>query len=565
VSCWPWVGKGILNSFPWDQIWTKQGVACGGGFAFAPVSSTLAHLAHYMESPIVGSLSLRWKVLHVLENAREVQHKSMVFNIAPNPGVFSQFGVSPDQSYVPQVLQPTIVYHQAIRRLLKQRAAIRLDQVRFPYRLEVPKLKTDISFTLQARLYQPNILSLTIAFSSVPVSTSAGTLIGIQDLHDLKPVSDIVRWTIGMVETLSQDPGGQDRGYRAKPLVRLQVNVSPDRFQTEIDHYLPEYVGILIRNRGYERMQPEIVTRLLEKNAEFNVKSSDELLLIDKQGILFVSGETSPVPDRETPRRLSKVHDLTELALVFGSFLDRFRSLRSRKEPLADFLLHKISPWILNPDATLANSVTNRQMWRLFLLEFGLTEKLTVATRDLPASFEHNRPYVDLLEHEWWKRDDVGLFLSDGFAGFRGVPLVFIKDNELRKLIIADYEEARRSLTARNYKSTILLCGSSIEALLTSVVLDSNIPGLNREKLLQSFTLAALIELAQKHNIIAEKTLLLHLESLRLYRNMIHPGVQIRKSIDPDESRARIALETVNLLIRELNRWANTAAPAVNA
>lgn len=513
-------------------------------------------------SPIIGNLGLRWKALHEFDSIQVIPRENIVFNFAPNPGVFSQFRLQPDHSYVPRVLQPTVVYHQAIRRLLKRRTGVDLGQARFPYRINVPKLASDVSVTLQTRLYPPNILSITVVLSPVQFSMSTESLIRIQDLQDLKPISDIVRWTIGLVETLTPNPSDGDHSFRSKPLVQLLPTLRSDQFREEIEQHFPEYVGILIRNLHYDHMQPGIVERILEKNAVLNVKSTRELLLLDKQGLLFLSADTSPIHQRSAQKRLSKAFDLMELALVFSSYLDRFRSLRVQQEPLADFLLHKMSPLILNPDAVLAESVTNREMWHLLLKEFGLREKLAMATKDLSASFAQNRSYLELMVQGWWKRDDLGAILSDRLAQLKGLQLAFIADDDLRNLIAADYEEAGRSLAARNYKSTILLSGSIVEALLTSVLLDSRIPGLSREKLLGSYVLADLIDAAQKADILSDKILVLHLDSLRHYRNLIHPGVQIRKSVDPNESRARIAFETVNLLIRELNRWTAKMATA---
>jgi hypothetical protein len=96
-----------------------------------------------MESPITAKLGLRWKALHILEREPVALSDNIIFKLAPNPGKFSQFGVPPNDNYVPQVLDPTIVYHQAVRRLLKQRG-VKLEEARFPYRLNLESLKSDV-------------------------------------------------------------------------------------------------------------------------------------------------------------------------------------------------------------------------------------------------------------------------------------------------------------------------------------------------------------------------------------------------------------------------------------
>jgi hypothetical protein len=518
-------------------------------------SSTLAHLAPIMpvDSAITGDLLLQWKALSLLKETPLIDGNNVLFKVQGNPGVFTQFGVSPDRSYIPLLFKPNIAYHHAIRTLLKRRFGSTLDQLQYPYRIFVPRLNAEVSFALQIRLYLPNILVMTAKLSKIPVQLSTESLIRIQDLQDLPPISDIIRWTIGMVETFGHQSGFSPNGFRAKPLMYVRTSLSSSQFETEIAEHTAEYVGIVIRNLQYRRMNAAITQKVIEKSSPLRVKSSDELLLVDKQGIFDISADSGGFPDQHLRRRLSRLHDLMEVSLVFTSFLDNFRSLRARQEDLADFLISRISPWITNSDAVLGESVTNRLAWHLLLDEFGLRAKLTAATEGLSVALDEKRPYFDQVDDGWWETTELTSILSKQLAALKGLQLGFIDDQELRALVIADYEEARRSLAARNYKSVILLCGSIIEALLTDTLAKVNIPGLTRSKLLKH-DLADLIHEAEQQNVINDKMLIMHLQPIRHYRNMIHPGVQVRKSIEPDRSRAQIAMETVNLLIRELKR-----------
>ncbi len=243
-----------------------------------------------------------------------------------------------------------------------------------------------------------------------------------------------------------------------------------------------------------------------------------------------------------------------ELAMVYATYLDGYRSLRANSEDFADFILYKTWPWVRNSDAVLAASVTNRHVWSLLSDEFSLRSKMETATQNLPRSFEEKRAYLQQLEPGWWKSPDFKFLLAKTAAQARGLQLAFLRDEELKHLILEDYEEARRSLSAKNYKATILLCGSVAEAALTSAIADRNIQGLEREKLLKDFNLSKLIDAGRTHGLLTDQTLFQLLEPLRQYRNIIHPGVQLRKSITADQPRAQIAFETVNLLFRELNR-----------
>jgi len=517
----------------------------------SPTSPTFMHV----ESTITGDLTLQWKALSLLKEPPPIDGDSVLFKVRGNPGAFTQFGVSPDRNYIPLLFKPNIAYHHAMRTLLKRRFESNLEQLQYPYRIFVPRFKEEVSFALQIRLYPPNILVMTAKLSKVPVQLSAESLIRIQDLQDLPPISDIIRRTIGMVETLDHHSGLSQNGFRAKPLIHIRTPLSSSQFEVEVAEHTTEYVGIVIRNLQYRRMNAAVTQGVIEKSSPLGVKSSDELLLVDKQGILDISANSGEASDQHLQRRLSRFHDLMELAVVFSSFLDNFRSLRARQEDLADFLISRISPWIVNSDAVLAESVTNRSAWRLLLNEFGLQAQLTAATEGLAAAFDEKRPYFDQVDRGWWETTELTSILSKRLAALKGLQLGFIDDRELRELVIVDYEEARRSLAARNYKSVILLCGSIIEALLADALAQANKPGLTRAKLL-NYGLADLIREAEQQEIINDKVLIMHLEPIRHYRNMIHPGVQVRKSIEPDRSRAQIAMETANLLIKELKRSA---------
>ncbi|GAG36624.1 unnamed protein product, partial [marine sediment metagenome] len=79
------------------------------------------------------------------------------------------------------------------------------------------------------------------------------------------------------------------QSFRYEPAMYLDNVCSPAQFPNHVRDSFSRYVGILIRNRDYELMDKEISRRILEKNRELNLKSSQELLLIDKQGLLYAT------------------------------------------------------------------------------------------------------------------------------------------------------------------------------------------------------------------------------------------------------------------------------------
>jgi hypothetical protein len=161
--------------------------------------------------------------------------------------------------------------------------------------------------------------------------------------------------------------------------------------------------------------------------------------------------------------------------------------------------------------------------------------------------------YFDKFASDWWDESDFAYLIARRMEESKELHLGFLANEELKRLVLEDFAEARCSFHSRNYKATILLCGSIAEAILTAVIDKARLPGISTQKLYRDFGLSRLIDVAQEHGLIRDKSLLLLLQPLRHYRNIIHPGVQVRKSLSPDSSKARIALEIVNLLVKDLN------------
>lgn len=61
-----------------------------------------------------------------------------------------------------------------------------------------------------------------------------------------------------------------------------------------------------------------------------------------------------------------------------------------------------------------------------------------------------------------------------------------------------------------------------------------------------------MIEVAVKENLINGGVATLS-HSVREYRNLIHPGVEVRKGIKVEPEEAKIAMNVLDMLIRELS------------
>lgn len=133
---------------------------------------------------------------------------------------------------------------------------------------------------------------------------------------------------------------------------------------------------------------------------------------------------------------------------------------------------------------------------------------------------------------------------------------LFINDNELRKIIERDYSEIQRAFVAQCWKSVIIMCGSAMEAILLDLLKQDEEKAKSSQKApgetsLGKWSLNNLIEVAIDLKLVTEGIAKLS-HPVREYRNIIHPGNEIRNKIDFDKEEARIAIEVLNILHRDL-------------
>lgn len=131
----------------------------------------------------------------------------------------------------------------------------------------------------------------------------------------------------------------------------------------------------------------------------------------------------------------------------------------------------------------------------------------------------------------------------------------FITNTDLRKIIERDYQEIQRGIISGNWKSTIILSGGAIETILLNILLDNSEPALTSEKApseadLNKWHLNDLIEVALELNLVSPQVASLS-HTVRSYRNLIHPGVELRLGLSVEPEEAKIALQVLNILIRE--------------
>lgn len=126
----------------------------------------------------------------------------------------------------------------------------------------------------------------------------------------------------------------------------------------------------------------------------------------------------------------------------------------------------------------------------------------------------------------------------------------FISDEKFRSILIRDFEELNKCLEAKATKSVLILSGSIIESILTDYL--SNFPSdqFNTKSVL-NMELKDLIHNAFEMELISESTKDLS-TVIKNFRNLIHPGREIRKNEKFDFDSAIVAKSLLNIVLKEI-------------
>ena len=138
----------------------------------------------------------------------------------------------------------------------------------------------------------------------------------------------------------------------------------------------------------------------------------------------------------------------------------------------------------------------------------------------------------------------------------------FVKNERIRSIVERDDQEVHRANNSQCWKSVIILCGGAIEAILLDLLEQhesralsaSNAPRASKGgdvKPLGRWDLSDLITVAVELVLVGGGLGKLS-HSVREYRNLVHAGNEIRSGLTVDREEAKIALEILNMLHREL-------------
>jgi hypothetical protein len=505
---------------------------------------------------------VQWKAITSLNRTitKPADLSPLLFRAKASPGLFTDLSASLAYAYIPLWLDLQPTYFQVVTKELRA-SGIDVRGTKFPLIIDLPGLGM-ARVTMTARLFSPNILVLTFRTRAETKDNGPGglnqvidTLMRVRLLSSVAPLGTIGRLTAGLIDSNSHRDYKSDANLRSYVSFEIPNAIPREDARTHVDAHRRRLVALLIGNPTYADMSEDIIDRITERNAEFNKKTTDEYLLVSKQSVIYLTAEGHTRGPHG--HRLGRTLGLYELAIVSAHFLDNYLSIRRQAENFVDYTMTRVQAWIENPEALLSSSATSTYVWNLLREEFRLSRKLELIKSTNPQLFRRLNQREALFQElsgRWWQQAAYADAFDEDPDEGGDFDLSLVQDPSDRALLRHDYHEAVSSLSAQNYKATIVLCGSLAEALL-HIWLQRHNYMTARE--LDKGVLKSYVERAQAHvsdGFIGDSTLLNMIdEGLREWRNLVHAAVVKRKELSVDEHKAAISLEIVKSLAKNLS------------
>lgn len=135
----------------------------------------------------------------------------------------------------------------------------------------------------------------------------------------------------------------------------------------------------------------------------------------------------------------------------------------------------------------------------------------------------------------------------------------YVKNIKLRAVLQRDFRELLRATNGRCWKAAVVLSGALMEALLIDqlgntqgAALAVSAPNKNQDDI-PNWRFVDLINVAVEVRIVSKSVGKLS-HSVREYRNLVHLHKELKDGLIAEEHEARIALNILNLIDRDLQR-----------
>lgn len=314
------------------------------------------------------------------------------FKASVQPRLFRQFEVAERWAVNPKRFEPTVTFHEwATHRLFAGRSARRTpySPIRLGNDLEIKVT------SLSASVFPGDIAVVRVAaIVDLPTTDPSADLASLQALRSSKEIPEIR----GLISLVLARLAGIDvdaafvASYDDYFLMLAELPLELERFDEDIDKSKAEVVALLIGTRDPSTLSSGVVETVLETNADLNSKSRNELMLLNRKGVLLLR----PAGRYGGPHvdRFAKTRDLAMINQFTRTFLDDLQSTdRGSDQPTAA-ILRQVRHWIKRPELTFFSSFSHTETWKALSRAMLLDDNLDAADETTAMSAEPSREQI---------------------------------------------------------------------------------------------------------------------------------------------------------------------------
>ncbi|MCM3202903.1 tetratricopeptide repeat protein [Paenibacillus illinoisensis] len=310
-------------------------------------------------------------------------------------------------------------------------------------------------------------------------------------------------------------------------------------------------IGVILRKRGllYEAQERFKIASELDphnKTASGNYKSITKVIIeneqekeISKKAALNFLNENAWIKGKLLS--FSKYHDNEGYIVCSYKKLPQFLNVSEVKanELIKSFLENKYLFKITEHNLNTTSSV------------YRVNPEVALILIDLEKEGEQEKNLIEVAENI-----NLNSFRDLGYDEKLLSALDKISSPDLKGMLERDLNENVLSLITKSFKSSLILSGSIIEAVLLDHILAKNITQYTmengRNKRVSQMDLNELLYVSNQENFIDIQLYYLS-HAIRGFRNLIHPGVEQRKrSVTVNEENAMLAWSIVKKVIQEI-------------
>lgn len=285
-----------------------------------------------------------WMAIKVLEEDYFPEENN-IYSINYNKGFYGNICSNKHFSYIALNLIPNATFYQTIINLFKTELNVLLKEKKPPFSVVLPQIGK-ISFSFTIRFSPPNVLTLIVKLSSFSIElNSLPKFTSTENFHiHFPPIYHFASWALGILISRKNKNFNLPVNLAFRPFIHIECPCEADNLRNHFDRNSNIYISTLIRSKN-TNIEQSLVDSVMQKNKFHNRKSLSELILIDKQSVIYLT-PASTKKEELWYHLFIGVFALYEIAYIFREILLLFFYLHHSNRNLSLYFLFILEKWV---------------------------------------------------------------------------------------------------------------------------------------------------------------------------------------------------------------------------